>query len=177
MPWKVHSWYCFFAQPFLQSIYWVIVFQMEWEMASKLTTSHIDLSIPCIVQFWYWFAFTTIFSVHLWSYSIPNGKWPQNWRFCILTSILPKCWHLLQLSELLLPIYAMQSPFLVLVCLHNHFIHYISRGKVLQMQTWLQNRRFCIFDLHFVNFRLGLHLYYPIHICCGIYILLIFWSY
>ena len=34
---------------------------------------------------------------------------------------LPKFWPFLQLSELLWPIYTLQSTFLVLFCLHNHF--------------------------------------------------------
>ena len=36
--------------------------------------SSYDLHMPCKVHFWYCFICTTTFSVHLWIYSVPNGK-------------------------------------------------------------------------------------------------------
>ena len=41
--------------------------------------------------------------------------------FVFFTSILPKIWPFLQLPVLVQPIYALQSTFLVLFCLCNHF--------------------------------------------------------
>ena len=53
----------------------------------------------------------------------------SNWKirlkiddFVFFTSILPNIWPFLQLQEPLQPIYALQSAYLVLFCLWNHFV-------------------------------------------------------
>ena len=64
----------------------------------------------------------------------------SNWKiglkiddFVFFTSILPKIWPFLQLPELVQPIYALQSTFLVLFCLCNHFFLSIYGFTAFQM--------------------------------------------
>ena len=40
--------------------------------------SFYDPPMPYKVYFWHWLVCTTICSVHLWSYSVPNGKFASN---------------------------------------------------------------------------------------------------
>ena len=50
-------------------------------------------------------------------------SWPENWRFCIFYLNFNQFFPFLHVRVLLRPMYAFQSPFLVLLCLHNHFFH------------------------------------------------------
>ena len=84
-----------------------------------------NLFMHCKVYIWCCIVCVTIFSVHLWIYSVPNGKlssklkilyfWPP---FC---TIWPKMLPFLQLPLSLIPRYPSQSTLFALFHLYNHF--------------------------------------------------------
>ena len=69
------------------------------------------------------FSLHNIFSVHLWSYSVTNGKLALKLTICIFNLHFAQMLTHFQLYDLLRPIYALQSTCLVFFCLHNHFIN------------------------------------------------------
>ena len=79
---KVHFRY-FFVCTTICSVHLWIYSVPNGKLASKLTIlyfwpsfcpSSCDISMHWNVHFWYCFVCPTTFSIHLWSYSVPNGK-------------------------------------------------------------------------------------------------------
>ena len=93
--------------------------------------------IPYKVHFWNYCVCTTISSVRLYSYSVPNGKLASKLTILyFLNAILPKFWHFFHFSELLRPIYAEQTTAFVLFCLHDNCFSPV-------MELWsVTNRQF-----------------------------------
>ena len=93
-----------------------------------------------------------ICSVHLSSCSVSNGKLALKLTILyFFSSILLKFWPFLQLSELLQPIYASQSTFLVLLCIHNNFLSRFVDLQCSKRKTGLKNLRYYFFYLNFAQ--------------------------
>ena len=90
MPYKVHFWYCIVCTTIFSVHLWIYSVP-NGKLASKLTILYFlppfcpifgpfcnfqslyNLSMPCKVHNWNCLVYETIFSVHLWIYSVPNG--------------------------------------------------------------------------------------------------------
>ena len=91
MAYTVQFWYCFICTTIMSVHLWIYSVPIG-KFALKLTIfnflppfcpifgpfcnfkSVYNLSMPCKLCIWYCFVCETIFSVHLWIYSVPNGK-------------------------------------------------------------------------------------------------------
>ena len=89
--------------------------------------------------------------MRFWIYTVSNGNWPRNWRFYIfLTKFCPN-----------FAIFAYFKSPTANLCLSNYsfgivlfaqpLFHSIYGFTVFQMENWLQNWRFCVFDLNFTQ--------------------------
>ena len=108
------------------------------------TTKHLRL------YFWHCFVCTTTLSAHIWIYNLSNGKLASKFtNLYILTTNLPKFrsfWISRGSYGTLKPF---QFIFLVIFCLHSHFLSQFYGFTVYQVEIWPQNWWFSCFFVFF----------------------------
>ena len=116
-----------------------------------------DQPMPFKVHFLVFNCLHNRFSVHLWIYSVSNGKlaskssilyfWPKFYQHFAVFASMRALMAQLFLSKYIFGIALFAQPFSLSV---HGFI-------VFQMENWPQNWGFCIFDLNFTQIWLFLH--------------------
>ena len=129
--------------PKLKILYFLPPFCPKFGPFCTFLSLHI-LFMAYKVQFWYCFIGTTIFSFHLWIYSIPIGKLALKFTILYLwPPVCPKFGHFCNFKSV-------YNLFNIVLFVEPFFLS-IYGFTVFQMAHWPQKLRFCILDLYFAQ--------------------------